>query len=147
MSDSQWKQYIEERESHEDGDVEEEAEEEEREEDEEVDGVVPASRIIPRIRSSVVATLKSTALKLDTAAFARGVFLVDHDMNDVGEGEPRTVESHARINAPNATGTFVDLFYRNHHELHGAVFGALGKLWWARHEAGSSWGGQLEKEV
>jgi len=111
VSNSQWKQYIEERESLEveDGDDEEEAEEEEREEDEEVDGVVPASKIIPRIRSSVVATLKSTALKLDAAAFARGVFLLDHDR------EPRTVESHARIYAPNATGNFVDLFYRNHH--------------------------------
>ena len=113
VSENQWKQYVEEREAlewNQDG-AEEDEEEEEREEDEDFDGVVPARKIIPTIRASVEATLRSTTLKLDAAAFARGVFLLSHDMDS------RAVESHSRIYAPNATGNFVDLFYQNHHRV------------------------------
>ena len=123
IPDSQWKRYVEERELLESfqgqDDHEEGEEEEEFEEDEEVDADKKASRILCSIRESVAATMKSSALKVDAEAFARGVFLLSNDSDDYedcGEG-PRTVRIHARIYAPNATGNFVDLWYTNHHRV------------------------------
>lgn len=118
MSEAEWKQYFQERESLECyHDEEEEAEEEELEEDEEVDGERRASRILHSIRSSVAATMKSSSLGLDAEAFVQGVFLISHDINDADEGEPRRVEAHARVYAPNASGNYVELWYTNHHRV------------------------------
>merc|ERR1711879_951365 len=74
-----------------------------------------ASTTLEQVRKSVAATIKSSSLKLDPCVFAKGVFLLAYHINDADEGEPRTVETCARIYAPNASGNFVDLSYTNHH--------------------------------
>lgn len=73
-----------------------------------------AADIISQIRASVKATVVSSSLQLDPEVVARGVFLRSYHINDADEGEPRTVNSSARIYAPNGTGCFVDLVYENH---------------------------------
>lgn len=81
-----------------------------------MDGERNASRIVGQIRASIAATIKSSALKVDADAFASGVFLVAHDVNDDCR-EPRTVNAQARIYAPNATGNYIELWYENHHRV------------------------------
>ncbi|CAJ1403750.1 unnamed protein product [Effrenium voratum] len=76
-----------------------------------------ASEVLEGIRTSVEATIKSSALKLDPEAFAQGVFLLSYDINSEDVDTPRTVEATARIYAPNATGNYLDLSYTNHHRV------------------------------
>mmetsp|Transcript_70854 Transcript_70854/g.125129 ORF Transcript_70854/g.125129 Transcript_70854/m.125129 type:complete len:571 (-) Transcript_70854:200-1912(-) len=73
------------------------------------------STILGQVRDSIAATVKSSSLKLDPEVFAKGVFLLAYHINDADEGEPRTVETVARIYAPNASGNFIDISYTNHH--------------------------------
>lgn len=75
-----------------------------------------AQEVLAGIQSSVEATIKSSALKLDASAFAGGVFLLSYHLN-MDDDDPRTVDAHARIYAPNASGNFLDLRYHNHHRV------------------------------
>ncbi|OLQ10528.1 hypothetical protein AK812_SmicGene5719 [Symbiodinium microadriaticum] len=75
-----------------------------------------AQEVLGGIQSSVEATIKSSALKLDASAFAAGVFLLSYHLN-MDDDDPRTVDAHARIYAPNASGNFLDLRYHNHHRV------------------------------
>mmetsp|Transcript_27362 Transcript_27362/g.72270 ORF Transcript_27362/g.72270 Transcript_27362/m.72270 type:complete len:586 (-) Transcript_27362:29-1786(-) len=121
VSEEQWFRYLEERasldeaaksdksEGHSDEDEDSKLFGEEEEEEEE-----PAADILARIRAAAKATMASTALALDPDVVARGVYLLDHESNDAGEGEPRTASAHARIYSPLGNGHVVHLFYLNH---------------------------------
>ena len=75
-----------------------------------------AQEVLAGIQSAVEATIKSSAQKLDASAFANGVFLLSYHLN-MDDDDPRTVDAHARIYAPNASGNFLDLRYHNHHRV------------------------------
>lgn len=115
VSEEQWRHYVEERATlDEESEKSEGHSEQDDDASEEEDEEESTAGILARIRASVKATVKSTAVSLDHDAVAKGVYLLQHESNDAGEGEPRSVTATARIYSPLGNRHVVHLFYLNH---------------------------------